>query len=123
MKDWLKKNIKHIIFLEIRDTREYDVADESSESTLSNMLVDPLFTIQNKWECFQSYKHTYIKDYTPSFLGANLHYVTLAYVPKETGKYAALNFHLTLKEKEDLYESINNKENQQAVKTLVKLLK
>ncbi len=123
MRDWLQKNISKTIFLEIRDTREYDVSEPSSESSLSNMLVDPLFAIQNKWECFQSYKHGFIKDCSPSFMNGKLHYITLAYVPKESTKYAALNFHLTLKEKEDLYQSIFNKENQQSVKTLLQLLK
>jgi hypothetical protein len=52
-----------------------------------------------------------------------LHYITLCYVPKENTKYAALNFHLTSKEKEDLDWSIYNKDNQAAVDTLLRLLK
>jgi hypothetical protein len=43
-------------------------------------------------------------------------------VPKETKKIAALNFHLTQKEKEDLYQSIDNYENQAAIVTMLRLL-
>ncbi len=123
MRDWIEKHIKKVIFLEIRDSREFDVCAPSTESTLSNMLVDPLFVIQNKWEVFQSYKLGYLKEYAPYFMNKKLHYVMLSYVPKESNKSAALNFHLTLKEKEDLYASIFNKENQKAVDTVLKLLK
>ncbi len=123
LRDWMNKNISKTIFLEIRDSREYDVSEASSESTFSNMLTDPLFVIQNKWEAFQSYKHSFLKDYTPYFMEGKLHYVTLCYVPKESKSSAALNFHLTSKEKEDLYWSIYNKGNQAAVDTLLKLLK
>ncbi len=123
MRDWLQKNVKRTIFLEIRDTREFDVSAESTESSLANMMVDPLFAIQNKWEAFQSYKNSFLKDFAPHCLGERLHYVTLAYVPKEPTKYAALNFHLTSKEKEDLYESIHFDENRKAIDTLLKLLR
>lgn len=123
MRDWIQKNVKNVVFLEIRDTREFDVAAASTESSLGQMIMDPLFVIHNKWECFQSYKHGFIKEYAPHFMEGKLKYVTLCYVPQEANKSAALNFHLTLKEKEDLYQCIYNKENQKAIDTLLKLLK
>ena len=123
MRDWICNNTGKTIFLEIRDSQEYDVASSSTESSLINMIMDPLFVIQNKWEVFQSYKHGFLKEYAPFFMKNKLHYVTLSYVPKQSAVSAALNFHLTSKEKEDLYWSINNKENQQAVDTLLQLLR
>ena len=102
MRDWIQKNISNVIFIEIRDTREYEVLPTSDESTLAKMLTDPIFIIQNKWEVFQSYYHSYLKDYAPYYLEGKLHFVTLQYVPKDNQKSAALNFHLTQKEKEDL---------------------
>jgi hypothetical protein len=123
MRDWLKENVSNVIFLEIRDTREYEVLPAADERTLTNMLADPLFVIQNKWESFQSYYHSYLKDYEPYFLHNKLHFVTLQYVPKESKKVAALNFHLTQKEKEDLYNSIYYPENQAAIDTLQQLIK
>jgi len=124
MRDWLEKNTRQVIFLEIRDTRENDVTENSDESSsLSKMLFDPLFVIQNKWEAFQSYSHGFIKNYAPWFLNGKLRFITLQYVPKESKKVAALNFHLTQKEKRDLYQSINNYGSQAAIDTLIKLMK
>jgi len=123
MRDWITKNTNGTIFLEIRDTRENDVSTSSDQTSLGRMLIDPVFVIQNKWEAFQSYQHTYYKDFAPYYLGGKLRFITLQYVPKESKKVAALNFHLTQKEKEDLYQSLNNPENMAAIDTLARLLR
>ena len=122
LREWLQKNTRETIFLEIRDTRENDVSTTSDEASLNTMVADPIFVIQNKWEAFQSYYHGYLKDYAPYYLNGKLKFITLQYVPKESKKVAALNFHLTQKEKEDLYQSIDNPENKAAIDTLIKLL-
>lgn len=123
MRDWLQKNTKRVIFLQIRDTRESDVGSPSDQVSLAAMVADPVFVIQNKWEALQSYSHNYIKDFAPHFLNSKLSFVTLQYVPKEKKKTAALNFHLTQKEKEDIYQSMYNPENLAAADTLIKLLR
>ncbi|MES2701133.1 MAG: patatin-like phospholipase family protein [Bacteroidota bacterium] len=123
MRDWLLQNTSKVIFLEIRDTREYDVSSNSDESTLGGMVTDPIFVIQNKWEAFQSYGHGFVKDFAPFFLGSKLKFVTFQYVPKESKKVVALNFHLTQREQEDLYQSIYHPGNQAAVDTMLSLLK
>jgi hypothetical protein len=99
------------------------VVSNSDQSTLGTQLFDPLFTIQNKWEAFQSYSFGFIKDYCPSFMDSKLRFITLQYVPLESKKVAALNFHLTQKEKEDLFQSIYNPENQAAIDTFLQLVK
>ena len=123
MRQWLEKNTRQVIFLEIRDTRENDVSANSSQSSLGNMLFDPIFVIQDKWEAFQSYSIDLLKDISPACLNGKLRFVTLQYVPQESKKVAALNFHLTVKEKEDLYESINSTDNKAAIDTFLQLIK
>ena len=87
------------------------------------MIADPLFVVQNKWESFQSYGYNYVKDFVPAYLSDQFKFITLQYVPREHTKTAALNFHLTQKEKEDLYESINDPYNQSEVERLLEALK
>ena len=123
LRDWLTKNTGNVVFLEIRDTRECEVAHASNQSSFGQMLVEPLFVIQNKWEAFQSYSHCFVKDYSPYFMSGKMRYVTMQYVPQESKKVAALNFHLTQKEKEDLYSSIYYPENLAEADTLLRLLK
>ena len=122
LRDWIEKNTGNVIFLQIRDTRESDVSTSSDQSSFSSMVMEPLFVIQNKWEAFQSYSQGFIKDYTPALMQGRLKFITLQYVPKESKKVAELNFHLTQKEKEDLYESVDNKDNQAEIEELLELL-
>lgn len=122
MRDWLAENTSNIIFIQVRDTRENAVSTNSDQSTLLNMAIDPLFVIQNKWEAFQSYSQSFVKDFSPSCLGGKLQFITLQYVPKESKKVAELNFHLTQKEKEDLYESIDNADNRKEINRLLQFL-
>src|SRR6185437_8913590 len=121
IRDWIKKNVGDVIFLEIRDTREYEVRPISVQNGLGNMLYDPLFVIQEKWEAFQSYSDSYIKDYAPNDLDGKLHFVSLQFVPQQQ-KSVALNLHLTQKEKEDLYQSIHYQGNQREIDTLIQLI-
>ncbi len=122
MRSWLGKNAGDIIFLEIRDTRESGVVSYSSESSLGSQLFDPLFVIQDKWEAFQSYTLSYIKETAPYAFNGRLKYLTLQYFPAEPKRAAELNFHLSRKEKEDIYSSIAYKGNLDVMDTLVKLL-
>ena len=123
MRQWLEENAGDVIFLEIRDTREAEMSPPGEQRSISSMISDPIFVIQNKWETFQSYYHGYLKDYAPYFLKNRLRFITLEYVPEEKERTAALNFHLTQKEKMDIAQSVYFPHNQAAFDTLKSLLK
>jgi hypothetical protein len=122
MRDWIKENTSEVIILSIRDTRENAVCSGSEQSSLTAQMFDPLFVIHNKWEAFQSYSQGHTKDYAPHYLDGKLKVINFQYVPKELKKAVALNFHLTQKEKADLYQSIFYPANQESVDTLLQLL-
>jgi len=123
MRDWMIQNTRDVIVLQIRDTRAVEIISQSAQTDLTSMLSDPMFTIQEKWETFQSYYHDYVKDYAPDYLRNKLHFLNIEYIPKEREKTAELNFHLNQKEKEDLYNSIYKAQNQQMIDTLLQLLR
>ena len=124
LRNWLAKNTRETIYLDLRDTRENEVTEiVDQSSSLGKMMADPAFVIQNKWEAFQSYSQGMYKDIAPYFLGGKLHVMTLQYVPKKANKIAALNFHLTKEEKEDIYQSIYDRGNKATIDTLVQLLR
>jgi hypothetical protein len=121
---WLQHNTRDIIVLQVRDTKEHDLFRMKEQNDLLSMAFDPLFVIHDKWESFQSYAHGYMKDMASSSeLGPKLHFISLEYIPEKEEKLAALNFHLTQKEKEDLYKSIAQPYNKAMSDTLLNLLK
>lgn len=122
LKDWAKKNTRKIIMLQIRDTRQYEIFPPSDMNTLGKMLADPLFVIQNKWEPFQSYSQGYMRDYLKAYFGDQLEYITLQYIPDDGKKAAALNFHVTAKEQQDILESMYHKQNVGEINRLLQIL-
>lgn len=119
---WIRDNTSKVIVVQIRDTRRHEVFPPSEMNTLGKMISDPVFAIQNKWEPFQSYSQGYTKDYLEEYLGDKLEYITLQYIPEQGKKSAPLNFHVTVKEQQDLLKSIYHKENTDQVQKLVRLL-
>lgn len=122
-REWMMRYAGDVIFLQIRDTRETEPSEPDNGNTMTSMIVDPLFSIQQKWGAFQTFKQTYIQDYTYSgFPPGKFHKIVLEYIPTSKEKSAALNFHLTAKEKQDLLQSVYNRTNQQAFASLKRLL-
>src|SRR5690606_21922518 len=122
MRDWIKENTSKVIMLQIRDTREFEVFQPTDMNTMCEMLADPLFVIQNKWEPFQSEAQGYTRDYLKEYWGDHLQYITLQYIPQDDKKIAALNFHVTAREQADLLNSMYNKENTYEIQKLIKIL-
>jgi UTP-glucose-1-phosphate uridylyltransferase len=53
-----------------------------------------------------------MKDYARSLFDGRLEIVTMEYIPEHEDKTAALNFHLTQREKKDLLQSVYSQQNQ-----------
>lgn len=123
LRDWINQNTREVIWLQIRDTREYDVLPSTSQESLGAMIGDPVFVIQNKWEPFQSHFQSYVKDYTPEFFNGRMRFVNLQYISRSVDKTAKLNFHLTQQEKEDLLQAVHQLRNRSQVDTLLKLIR
>lgn len=121
--DWLAANTREVVWLQIRDTREYDVLPSTTQDNLGAMLGDPLFVIQNKWEPFQSHFQSYVKDYVPDLFGGEMRFVNLQYLSRSVDKTAKLNFHLTQQEKDDLLQAVHQIRNRSQIDTLLRVIR
>ena len=119
---WLNLHTEKIIMLQIRDTKDYEMHQPAIQDNFAAMVADPAFVIQDKWEIFQSYNHGYLKTFANQALQNKICFVKFQYYPQENDETAELNFHLTQKEKEDIYESTGHPANQEALKVLLNLL-
>jgi len=120
--DWLLQNTRDVIVLQVRDTREHELFRPEEQNSLLSMAIDPMVVIQNKWGTFQTYAQSYMKDLASYSLQPKLHFINLEYIPEKEERSAALNFHLTQKEKEDLYHSVYQRQNMAMVDTLLHYL-
>jgi hypothetical protein len=123
MRRWINEYAGKVIFLEVRDTRETAVCKIENETGFADMLFEPIFVIQEKWEAFQSNNHTFFKDASPFFLPQKLKYITLQYEPPPKSTAAELNFHLTAREKEEIYRSAQEPRIKEGIDQLIQNIK
>ncbi len=121
-KDWIKAHAGNVIYLQIRDTREAEMSRGSEQNSLISMIIDPMFTIQSKWGPIQSFYSGDLRDLNAHVFDGKLKYISLEYIPEKTDRSAPLNFHLTQRERTDLYRSIYQPQNKKAIDTLLHLL-
>jgi len=123
-RDWIKAHTGGVILLQVRDTRQYEPSEGAAENSMTGMILNPMFAIQQKWAAFQTYHQSYLEDFASAdFPPGMLHKIVLQYIPQDKDKSAALNFHLTGREKKDLMLSVYNTDNQKSFTLLKELLK
>jgi hypothetical protein len=121
--DWIKENTGGVIILQIRDRIKDGWQSPLENGSITDIITKPGTILQHNWYKFQDYTQTdqysYLKDSTTN----NIHRITFTYLPGNEDMSAALNFHLTAAEKQDVIASFNTLPNQAMLKKLLKLLK
>jgi hypothetical protein len=120
-KDWIKTNTSGVVLLEIID-RPNDGLFNAQSQSLSDMVVTPAIMLQQNWFNIQSYYQTEQYNYFAGNNAGLLKKITLRYTPSQIEKAAALNFHLSAREKRDILESFYSDINTTAVNKIQLLL-
>jgi hypothetical protein len=121
-KDWLKANTSKIIILQLRDRMLDNWQEPLGTGSITDLLVKPGTMLQHNWYKLQDFAETDQYSYLHADLGPALERIAFMYLPKADQKGAALNFHLTAREKRDVKESFNNEYNQASLKKIKALL-
>ncbi len=121
-KDWLKANTSKIIILQMRDRVDDNWQQPLETGTLTGFLIKPGTMLQHNWQKIQDYYETDQFSYLQSAFDTGLQKISFMYMPEEEDKGAALNFHLTAREKRDIQGSFNNAYNQASLQKIKALL-
>jgi hypothetical protein len=121
-RDWIKQNTSGVIILQLRD-RPLDNWQQPFEGgTVTDIVVKPATMLQSNWYKLQGYFQN--DQYSYFAAGdSSMHRVTFMYVPEKEEMGAALNFHLTAREKIGVISSFHNSFNQESLKNLLSLMK
>ena len=122
-KDWLMENTGKIIILEIRDRNLDNWQQPYETGSVTDFLIKPGTMLQHNWYKLQDFSETDQYSYLNAVFDSVLHRISFMYVPETKDKGAAMNFHLTAREKRDVKESFNNANNQASLKMVKELLK
>ena len=119
--DWIKENTSGVVLIQIRDriTGGWDHPYESTNIT--ELFTKPLLLLQFNWYKMQDYNQNDLLSLTQQSLGKDFHRITFQYVPKKEEAGAALSFHLTKREKQNIYEAMDNENNTNCFRELTNL--
>ncbi len=120
-KDWLQANTSKVVLLKIRDR---DVDNWSHENELkkqfSSLVTQPFLVLQNNWYRLQNYAQQDALEYFANSYGNNFKVITWQYEPTKANHAAALSFHLTKAEKNDIKLSLERNFNKQGFETFLR---
>ena len=122
-KEWIKENTSGVVILQLRDRVKDNWQQPLETGNITDIVIKPATMLQHNWyklqDYFQADQFRYLKNDT----GFKLNRLTFMYVPAKEDKTAALNFHLTAAEKNDVIASFNTSYNQQVLRQFLKIIK
>ena len=122
-KEWIQQNTGGVIIVQLRDRMSDNWQQPFETGSITDVIVKPATMLQHNWQKLQDYSETDQYSYLHDDIDSNLHRIVFMYVPEKEDNGAALNFHLTAREKRDVKASFNNTYNQAMLKQLQQLLK
>ena len=122
-RDWLRENTSGLLIIQMRDRLIDNWQEPFETGSITDFIIKPATMLQHNWQKLQDYSETDQLSYLSADRDIKLQRVVFMYAPLEVEKGAALNFHLTAREKRDVKESFNNAFNQSSLNEVMQLLK
>ena len=122
-KDWLAANTSGVLILQFRDRFNDNWQQPFETNSITDMIVTPATMLQHNWFKVQDYYQTDEYNYFKDNNGPELYKSQIMYMPVTEESTAALNFHISAREKRDVITSFKNEQNTKAMKGIAALLK
>ncbi len=122
-KDWIAANSSAVLILQLRDRPDDNWQQPFVTNSITDMFVTPATMLQHNWFKLQDYYQADQLAYFKDNSTIKIYSMAIMYLPEEEEKTAALNFHLSAREKRDVILSFKNKTNMEIIKNIAALLK
>ena len=110
-REWLKENTSGVVLLQIRDRKTGGWENPYESVNVTEIITKPILLLQDNWYKMQEYNQDDLLSLAQNGMGFSFHKLVFQYVPKSEDAGAALNFHLTAQEKQNIMSSLDNQEN------------
>lgn len=120
--EWIQENTGGVIILQLRDRTNEDWRLNEDNQTLTDMIVTPATMLQHNLFGMQMYNQTDQFNYFSSRNDSFVQKISIVYKPEQVEKTAAINFHLSAREKRDVIQSFSSDVNKDAISRMIKLL-
>ncbi len=122
-KEWIKENTGGVLIIQIRDRSNDNWGQPFETKSATDVIVSPATMLQHNWFKLQDYFQNAEFAYYKNAADSSLQKVNIMYMPEKEDKKAALNFHLTAREKRDIMESFSSEKTIRSFKRIVELAK
>ena len=119
--DWITENTSGILIIQIRDKHKDTPIDANPSQTLGSTLGRPLESFYGNLFDVQDYNQNLQLQLADLWCKSSIDVVDLQ-LKNELNNRISLSWHLTNKEKKEVFASINLPENKEAIKRIVNLL-
>ncbi len=121
-KAWLKENTSAILIVQLRDRPADNWQQPFETNSITDLITNPATMLQHNWFKIQTYYYQDQFSYLQNDTALHIQKCALVYTSQKEDKSAALNFHLSVQERQDVFNSFNNTINQAEVKKIKELL-
>ncbi len=122
-KDWIRENTAGVVLLQIRDRRGGGWESPFESHAISEIVTKPMLLLQYNWYKMQQYNQADQLSFTAEALGNRFRKLSFQYIPEKEDNKAALNFHLTRRERMDVIGALSNAVNREAFRIFEQLSK
>lgn len=121
--EWLRQNTSKVVLIQLRDRRSGGWDHPFESDGISEIVTKPMLLLQYNWYKMQEYGQNDLLSHTTQTMGPKFYKIGFEYaLGKEEGR-AALNFHLTKMEQQDIAASMKSEYNQRGLIQIATLLK
>jgi hypothetical protein len=107
---WIAENTSKVVLIQIRDRKNGGWENPFESDNVSDLITKPMLLLQSNYYKMQEYSQNETIS-LHSIFNNQFYKLSFQYVPKKDNIGAALNFHLTRREKQDIAEALNNENN------------
>ena len=122
MQDWIEKNTRGVLLIQIRDRKAGGWEAPFDSDDITENAVKPVFLLQHNWYKMMEYSQNDMITYFTTKNDFPVHKVVFQYASNKEGNKAALSFHLTQREKQDIATSLNINGNTESFCRVLSLL-
>ncbi|MFT3979319.1 MAG: patatin-like phospholipase family protein [Ferruginibacter sp.] len=121
-RDWIEQNTSGVLIVQLRDRVDNEWENNGDLASITDVMVTPATMLQHNWFYLQYYNQTDQFNYFDKENTLKIKRIALNYRPEKREAAAALNFHLSAREKSDVLQSFNDINNKQSVDSILSLL-
>lgn len=120
-RNWILENTGGVVLVQITDRKTGGWDNPFNSDDISEIFTKPILLLQYNWYKMQEYSQNDLLTFTGSYLENRFQKITFQYVPRKEDEGAALNFHLTKREKRNISEALHTDLNVQAFQQFSRL--